>query len=186
MCNPFLVTAGFTAASSLVQYRAQQQQAAAQQAYQQQLQIQTRNNAMAAYRNDLLAQDRRVEEERVRASQEEFENSLEAQRRRATARVSASESGVSGLSVDALLADFYRQEARLSDQIDYRKELVLNQSALNKKAAQTTAESRINSATPSPVEKPSALGTGLQIGAGVWRAGTKYKGWGKNGNMPWN
>ena len=64
-----------------------------------------RANADAAYRRDLAILDRRQREEAEKSGQELFEARVEAMENRATKQVRLGESGITGLSVDAILAD---------------------------------------------------------------------------------
>jgi hypothetical protein len=92
---------------------------------------------------------------RASAQGEAFDQSIEALRKRSTAQVAASEAGVSGLSVDALIGDIYAQEGRRFDRLDtqYRAEEGAIRSQMDDVSA--NAQQRINSAPraaqPSPL-----------------------------------
>ena len=64
-----------------------------------------RANADAAYRRDMAILDRRQQEEAEKSGQELFEARIEAMENRATKQVRLGEAGITGLSVDAILAD---------------------------------------------------------------------------------
>lgn len=105
--------------------------------------------------------------------------SIKAQKARATARVSAGESGVAGISVDALLNDFYRQEAvfrfglqRQGEQMGVARELRLKDQGLQSYNNQIS----INK----PIKQPDYAGaifgginTGLNIYSAVGGGGGK-------------
>jgi hypothetical protein len=90
-------------------------------------------------------------------------SSIKAQEARATARVSAGEAGVSGLSVDALMNDLTRKQAifnygltRQQEQSNYATELRLQDNALG--------SSQRMLAINKPIEQPDYLG-GILKGA---------------------
>ena len=64
-----------------------------------------RANADAAYRRDMAILDRRQQEEAEKSGQELFQAKIEAMENRATKQVRLGEAGITGLSVDAILAD---------------------------------------------------------------------------------
>ena len=98
--------------------------------------------------------------------------SIKAQKARATARVSAGESGVAGISVDALLNDFYRQEAvfrfglqRQGEQMDVARELRLKDQGLQSYNNQIS----INK----PIKQPDYAGAilgGVSTGLSIYSA----------------
>ena len=97
-----------TVLSAVVGYMGQQQQYEAQkQQYQ--------NNREASNKaavNTYTSQQNRALQERKAASQETQNLNIEAMRGRSTAEVAAGEAGVTGLSVDALINDYYGQQGR--------------------------------------------------------------------------
>lgn len=95
-------------AQAAVSFAAAQQQAAAQEAHHQQ----NRLDAIAAANDRYAALARKTLQEKEAASQQLFEKRIEATKAEATAYVSSGESGVTGLSVDALMNDFRAQQAR--------------------------------------------------------------------------
>lgn len=108
MCNTVAILGGLlSAAQTGLQVQAQSQAAKAQ----------ARANAAAArsVRDATIANyaelERRRTQEREAASEELTALRRRELKRRERARVSAGEAGVAGLSVDALLRDFYGQEA---------------------------------------------------------------------------
>ena len=61
--------------------------------------------------------ERRRQQEEAGASQSLIENQIDALQATETAQVAAGESGVSGISVNALLRDMYGKEARFNDSV---------------------------------------------------------------------
>lgn len=96
-----------------VGFAAASQQAKAQNAYHEQ----NRLNAVAAANDKYAALGNRAVQEREAASAELFEKQITAMKTRATAATSAGESGVTGLSVDALEGDLLAQQGRQAQAI---------------------------------------------------------------------
>lgn len=148
---------------------AQQQQARAQEEYNKQ----ATQNAMLARDLNVAALDRERAEAAADTSEQMTRNQMALRRAQATARVSAGEAGVSGLSVDALLRDLALQAGydnataaenyqRVSRNIDARRE-----------NAQISMANTINSLPP--VQTPNYLGGALQIGQAGLGAYTGYR-----------
>lgn len=163
-----LASLAVTTAGAVTTYVGQTQQADAQAKHQQNLMDQTQENADKAYRQEVSQINRRVIEEQDAAGSKLTENAIGAAKARSRARVSAGESGVSGLSVDALMADFSRQEQKYRYGVQSNLKRTTDQAQMEKKGAATRGQSRVNSAFSStrPISKPSFLQPALQIGAG--------------------
>ena len=100
MCDP-VVGAVFAVASGALSYiQAENEEKAAKGRN-----AVLRANADAAYRRDMAILDRRQQEEAEKSGQELFEARVEAMENRATKQVRLGEAGITGLSVDAILAD---------------------------------------------------------------------------------
>jgi hypothetical protein len=106
MCEPIsmAVAAVSTAASIKTQKNAIKAQ--------RQVQANASTTERARYLNEVSVTRQRQRQEQIAAAQKLQEGQTQAMEARATARVSAGESGVSGLSVDALINDLSRQEAQ--------------------------------------------------------------------------
>lgn len=144
-------------AQSIAQYQAADAQADAQEEYNRRLQ----ENAAQAYQNDLELLQLQQQQDEDSAQEETFRNQVAAREAKARAKTAAGEAGVSGLSVDALLADFDRQEANFKNSV---LENLGNRNAqrdAEKNSALTRYQSRVNSAQP--VSRPNVIGTGLNI-----------------------
>lgn len=100
-------------------------------------------------------------QEQVAAAQRMQESTRKAREARSTARVSASEAGVAGISVDALINDMTRQEAesRFATQQQLQMNDVGRQMQLqNAGLGFSNNMLRINR----PIEKPNLLGSVLE------------------------
>jgi len=108
MCDPVSIGLGILQAGSTIQ--GQRQQAKAQ--------AQAQRNATIAeqqrHLTEMSASRLRERQEKVAAAQRIQQSTTKAREARATARVSAGEAGVAGLSVDALINDMTRKEAEFS------------------------------------------------------------------------
>jgi hypothetical protein len=131
-----------------------------------------RRNALLAHENNNKAiTDRQVQEQEAAAA-ERFDASLDARKARATAEVAAGEAGVSGLSVNHLLRDFYGREGRNNDRISQNLDWSSAQLQSEKVGSSYRTVDRINSvqrATP-----PSFLDAGLRIASAGLDARSSY------------
>ena len=178
MCDPAsgiaLASFAIGTASSYMQYQSQvnfaneqgEAQAQAirdQQAYQQklqQLEVQRSMTEANAIRTRQLQEQQMMARERQKVSQA-------GTAQRATAIVSAGEAGVSGLSVDALLADFKMQE------LNYQESIYAEQKNKDAYYMQQLDQNRMQSAfniaelnrpiTSQPIASPSGLAFGIGL-----------------------
>lgn len=165
MCSP-VVGLAVGALQAVVSYQAQQ---ADYQAQREQYRA-NYQNALAASRDEQQSLTlRAVQEGDATAEKMHLEN-IEEAKNLGAAHVAAAGSGVSGLSVDAILRDVSSVAAqnRQTEQLNY--ENTIAQIEQEQKATNTRAISRINS-VPNPT-KPSPFGAIL----GVAGAGAKYFG----------
>jgi len=161
-----LISAGLGAASAGSSIYGQRQQAKTQ--------AKVQANASAAERERYLREvsSMRVQQgqEEVAAAQRVNESARKAREARATARVSAGEAGVAGLSVDALINDLTREEANYNfatqqqlQMSDVNRTLQLGDAGLGF----TNNMLRINK----PIEQPDYLGaaiSGAQTGLSTY------------------
>jgi len=160
MCEPTTLTM-LSIASSAVgmiqqQQAASEQRRANQQAYNAQMQAYRYNQANANFEKIAESQN---------AAEQQLVNNMAARSAKATATVAAGESGVSGMSVDALLADIDAKAGRdnVNTEVNYlRRDQAINADLYNNYAKTASA---INSIPP--VKRPDYLGTALRIGEGV-------------------
>lgn len=161
-----MISTAMAAASAGAQVYGQKQQAKTQ--------AKVQKNASAAERERYLREvsSMRVQQgqEEVAAAQRVNESARKAREARATARVSAGEAGVAGLSVDALINDLTKQEAEYNfatqqqlQMSDVNRTLQLGDAGLGF----TNNMLRINK----PIEKPDYLGatlSGAQTGLSTY------------------
>lgn len=156
MCNPIAIGLALGGAQTVSQISGQRQMAKAQE--------QAQANASKAERQRYLQEvsSMRVQQgqEQVAAAQRINESAKKAREARATARVSAGEAGVAGLSVDALINDLTREEAEYSfatqqqtQMNDVGRQMQLENAGLGF----TNNMLRINR----PIEQPDYLGAAL-------------------------
>lgn len=155
MCDPII-------ASTVVGVYGQRQQEKAQNAYNEQ----QAKNAMEAYRANIAQTNLMQSQEHAAASQKINENNRAAEAAKAKALVSAGESGIAGLSVDALLADLSGDQARYNESVNQNYENASMAIDNQRKNAQTNASSQINQLkTP---QSPDYLGAALRIGQAAY------------------
>lgn len=171
MCDPVtLGVASFAvgAAQTVVGYMGQQAQfKAQQQAYAENVRS-ARESAMRTYES----QQRRIMQEAAKASQEKTDAAIEAAQARSTAETAAATAGVSGLSVDSLIADYYGKEARNAGVIDTNYEATRNYLVDSMQETRATAQNQINS-MPRPTP-PSFLDAGIRVAGNALNAFSVY------------
>jgi len=168
MCDPVTIGIGMAVASAGTQIIGQQQQAKTQ--------AKVQKNASAAERERYLREVSSMRtqqgQEQVAAAQRIQASTKKAREARSTARVSAGEAGVAGLSVDALINDLTREEAdyrfantQQTQMNNVNRDLQLGDAGLGF----TNNLLRINK----PIEQPDYLGTalsGAQTGLSTYSA----------------
>jgi len=171
VCEPttlMAVSIGLTAAQGVASYVGQSQMAS-QQA---KANAATARSVNESTRINLAQLGIQGQQERDAASQKAQEVQRERLKAEARARVSAGEAGVSGLSVDALLNDYSKEESRYLESLETNMDYNQQQRDLEAQGIVAQGQSRINS-MPLP-NTPSLLGTALQIGAGSLDAYDRY------------
>lgn len=136
-----IIGAGLSIAGSMAEYSAASQAADAQNAYY----MANAKAAQKAAADQYMWQQKRIQQEREKSSQEMFETSVEAMQKRGSVWASAGESGVSGLSVDALIGNVFAQEGR--KQMIELTQYEINRDQVRGEMDQTqaNAQARINS-----------------------------------------
>lgn len=161
MCEPTTLMA-LSVASTVAGVYGQQQQVKAQNAYNEQ----QAKNAMEAYRENLAQTNLQQSQEHAAASQKINENNRAAEAAKAKALVSTDESGISGLSVDALLADLSGEQARYNESVNQNYQNASMAIDNQRKNARINASSQINQLkTP---QSPDYLGAALRIGQATY------------------
>lgn len=162
MCEPTTAMLVLSAASTAAGLYGQQQQAKAQNAYNDQ----QAKNTMEAYRANLAQTNLMQSQEQAAATQKITENNRAAEAAKAKALVSAGESGISGLSVDALLADLSGEQSRYNESVNQNYENASMAIDNQRKNVQINAASQINQLkTP---QAPDYLGAALRIGQAAY------------------
>ncbi|MGR9178449.1 virion core protein, T7 gp14 family [Rhizobium leguminosarum] len=163
MCDPgSMIGLAVGAATQAFQYRSDVAAAEEQNKLYRQNAARANQNA----RDQMFQTQQRMLQEQEKAGAEEADNLRDAREAKATATVAAGESGVSGLSVDALLAEFDGRAATANDRIDQNTDWTLSQLNNEMKGIRSNAEDRINSVQRAA--KPSFFDAGLRIaGKGI-------------------
>ncbi len=137
MCDP---ATALTIASGVASFVGQQQAASAQEAANEQ----GRQLAIQNQQLQIRALQNQEDEDSKRAAEALADNSRAAEALKATARVSAGEAGISGLSVDALLGDLTRQESENAGEIIQTLDFQQRQRDLQREGTGITTQSQIN------------------------------------------
>ena len=159
MCEPATALA---VASGLASFIGQSQVASMQKKANEQARNMTIQNQELQIRSLNNAED----ENSRRASQALRDNQKAASATRATAQVAAGESGVAGLSLDALLGDLSRQESTNNQNIKQTLDFQQQQIQLNREGVAITAQSQINQLPL--VEYPSFFDAASQTALAVY------------------
>lgn len=171
MCHPIVLavaTFAVGAASGLSDHYGQ----VANAEYMNQLSDLNTRNAQAALVAQYGHTQNRIEQERSAVVHDKFENQIEAMQARGTAVTSAGEAGVGGLSVEALLRDYYRREGRYNLSVDSNFQMTRSYLQAEMDSQRAQAQNQIN-AMPK-VAKPSFLDAGLRIAGAGLDAATGY------------
>lgn len=158
------------------QYQVQMQnRAAADQAQQRQFEITSRESEDAAKMAYLLNAKRSREFEQ-QAAQEIYAVAQQSQKAAGAARVSAAEMGTAGLSVEALLKDFTRQELNYQTSVLREQQSRAYMSNVERTSIQQQQLARLTGAMPQPLPvigapvlppRPTFLAAGLQAAGSV-------------------
>lgn len=162
MCEPTTIMTTLAIASAVSGVYGQKQQAD----YTEKMNDRQTDEAMRAMAENNNQINYAQEQQRQQASSQIAQNNKAARQAFSTAQVSAGESGVSGLSVDALLGEILGQQSTFNESVkqNYMGQVMANEASRKNVYAQTS--SMINSLPP--VIPPDYLGAALQIGsAGV-------------------
>ncbi len=159
MCDPItMVAAALGTAQTVTGYIGERQAAAAQNAMARENQKAANANLVREYAD---VQTRQIQEEDAAAVQKQ-DISREARAARATTMAAAGEAGVSGLSVDALLADVYGKEATAKDRISQNSGFTTSNLTREMDGLKAKAQDRINSMPWAT--GPSPFAAALKIG----------------------
>lgn len=146
--------------SAVAGYMQQSQAASAQNAYY----LQNAEAANAAARSAYANQQNELLGKREAADQDIFERRVQALKARGTARDAAGEAGVTGLSVDALIDDYYAAEGRGVDSVQTNYEIERDNIIAQMDATHSQTIARVNSVQRA--QPPSFLGAAIRIAGG--------------------
>lgn len=192
MCGPGTIAAiatGITAVASIgsgiTTYIGQASAAAAQQQAQNRMaqaryqqMVQARQLAEQSQQQESAQLNIRRQQEEVATANQIQNNQIQARQARARARVSAGESGVSGLSIEALYNDFYTQQALNDDAALQNLQFRQQQLDVEQEGIRTRLTGQLNQLTPTvsqPIQGPSLLATGLNAVGDVSSAYNQYQ-----------
>jgi len=163
-----------TAASTVVNYAAQSEQASQTRAYQSKVAdeqnrvlVATQKAANQEYVEGAAAQSIQLDQKQQGYAQEAQNVQIQREQRVGTALASSENAG---LSLDALMADFYRGEASYKSSLQQQYQMDTVARDINVESMHDKAENRVASVPqyiPSNVNSPSLLGGALQIGSGA-------------------
>lgn len=154
-------TAISSIATPLMQYQGQQQA----KSYQEQLYSYNQQVAEQNLSQQYMMLSRRQSEEQRKFGEEMGIIAQRSAQARSTALVSSVESGVSGLSVDSLMDNYYRQQSQFLSQTQQQAKAALFQTEMQKEQARTGYQGQLVSALPTAAGgSPLALGLGITGG----------------------
>ena len=148
-------------ASPLMSYAGQRQQAKAQAAYQAQSVAAAQKKEGFQRTSQLLES----QQKKIALAQESKKITKKARETLASATVSAGEAGVSGLSVQALMDDYVRQQAGLQAAVTTQEKLYGLQTGMSLQQIRLASEQEILGLSQ-PINRPSLLVSGLQAVSG--------------------
>lgn len=131
--------------------------------------------ATKAANDKYLAQQTQLNQERDKATQTLTQNSIKALQARATARTAAGEAGVTGLSVDALIDDYYGKQGQETAAVNQNYQMTYDYVLGSLKGTRSEAQSRINSVRRAEVGWADVAAAGVKVAAGATNAATTYK-----------
>lgn len=159
MSNLAIASSAATAVlSPVMQYMGQQQQAN----YQEELYNYNKQVAEGNLAQQYMMLSRQQAEEQRKFGEEMGVIAKRGAQARATAMVSSIESGVTGLSVDSLMSNYYRQQSEYLSTTQQQAKATLFQSEMQKEQARAGYQGQVLSAMPS-----APGGSGLALGLGV-------------------
>ena len=162
MCLPLAAIGAIAGAgSSLLGYAGQRQQAKQQAAYQAQSIAAAQRKAGFQRTSEILE----AQQKRLALAQETGKITKAARERLASATVAAGEAGVSGLSVQALMDDYIRQQAGQQVALTTQEKLYGLQTSMGLQQLGLASQQEILGLSQ-PINRPSLLVSGLQAVSG--------------------
>jgi hypothetical protein len=133
---------------------------------------QNQRNAQAALRDSYIAIQNRQQQEAQSAAQQIEERRRESVRQMSSAYAAAGEAGVSGFSVQSILADIGATASRDISTIEQNRDWSLDQLNSEMAGARNQAMGQMNATAPGI--RPSGWATALQIGSSAAGAYANY------------
>lgn len=188
MCDFGLTLTALSIAASVgsaaAGYMGQQKAANAQQNYQNQVAADQANyknqvatQANQAFIDQTYQQNLNTQQNAAAASQKAQQVQTESAQARARVAVSAGEAGVSGLSLDSLVSDYYRQEDFAKQNIAMNQTFTEKQAAEQNKGFRSEAISRVSGVRdyiPTPVVHPNPLSSIFDAAGSVTNSLSTY------------
>lgn len=159
---------GLSVASAAASAAAAQQQAAAQQKYQNDMYQQAAQSARDNFVQQSGVAGARMSQNAQGAGAAEFQTQANLAQAVGHAQASAAEAGVGGNSVSALFNDFSNIAAQNNDATQTNLRFQNEQLVQDMRSLRSQNQSRINQATPGPVQFPSWLGVGLGTASSLY------------------
>lgn len=163
-----LISFGLSAAQQAFSFVGQQQASDTEAARHQAVADATKRSAEAALAIQVSGENQRLVETRTSASNQKQRVAIDAAKARSRIRTASGEAGVTGVSVNNLLSDFFRQEANQNDAITQNVEFAENAAKNNIEGFRAGAQSRTTAALPNPVPRPSLFSTALRVGGAAF------------------
>lgn len=187
MCAPAVVVAVATlvvsAAGAYASYRQQENAMEAQSAFQKKRFEDTAANAEASFLAQASQNNLRIGQEAEAAAQAIQQTKKVQAQARSSAVVSAGEAGITGLSLNALTAEFDRTASARTEAIRRNFEFSTQQLGAVGQGLAAQAQGRVIGAIGGPIQGPSLAGAALKI-AGA--AGDSYDFYRRNSVNPSN
>lgn len=176
MCEPATIAMlALTVASTTATYVGQERQARSQARYYKQAAEEGQKLALESLAVESSQLALRSKQEAEAKSQAVQKTQTDYLRAKSTAKVASGESGVSGTSIDQLLADFDFQEDLEVSAIKTNASYAEQQLSMEKLGLRGQANQRIASTRGQPVSRPSLIAAGLQIAGAGAGAYARYK-----------
>ncbi len=158
-----------SAVGSVMGYQSEQ----AEYERQQQMYKNNRIEANRAAADNYASTQNRMLQDQKAASQELQSTEIDAMKARSTAEVAAGEAGVTGLSVDALVADYYGQQGRYERTLANNTQMQADYLTGEMTATKHQTQGRIDSVDQG--QKPSFAGAAIRILGGAVDAYSGYQ-----------
>lgn len=180
-----LLSIGVGVAQAAMGYQAQSQAAARQN----QIYAENARSAQKAAVGTYAAQQNQLLQKRAAAGQDVTEARIQGIQARGTARNAAGEAGVTGLSVDALINDYYGREGRRIDSINQNYSADRDYLRAQMEATEAQTKSRINSVQraegPSFADAAIRMAGAVVGGLGQMGRGSLSIDFGSTSSTPW-